>query len=266
MPNHLPDDIPNEDNLAPTTDISFVVHPSTWEFIRERLDAGGRVLDVGCGNGTFLWNVEHHTSSKGYGLDPSPTRARMAATMISNGRIVKADGARAPFPSKCFDVIACIQVIEHIVDRPGFIARLYEMLKPGGLLVVTSVRRANLRWYYLHNEQGEIVLNRDHVYEFRSLGEFNKLIVSGRADERFSIIRSFEYQIRFPVVDFVFRRIQRVFRGSSVRAFPSSRIGIAMRKATRVPIPGYFSTDVVAVRKGPLSASRIDALGNAASS
>lgn len=248
-PNFLPDTIPNEDEFVPATDISFVIHPSTWEFIREQLDAGGRVLDVGCGNGTFLWNVEHRTSSRGYGLDISPSRTKMAATTIRSGRIVKADGARAPFPAKCFDVIACMQLIEHIVDRQGFIAGLYEMLKPGGLLVITSVRRANLRWYYLRNEQGEIVLDRGHVYEFRSLDEFNELIVSGSAAERFSIIRTFEHQIRFPVADFVFRRLHRLFRTSFTREFPASRLGIALRKATRVPIPGYFSTDVVAMRR-----------------
>ena len=123
------------------------------------------------------------------------------------------------------------------------------MLKPGGLLVITSVRRANLRWYYLRDEQGEIVLDRGHVYEFRSLDEFNELVESGSAAERFSIIRSFEYQIRFPVADFAFRRLHRLFRTSFTREFPASRLGIALRKATRVPIPGYFSTDVIAVRR-----------------
>lgn len=247
-PNFLPDTIPNEDEMLPATDISFAIHPSTWEFIRDKLDAGGRVLDVGCGNGTFLWNVEHRTSSRGYGLDISPSRTKMAAITICNGRIVKADGARAPFPSKCFDVIACLQLIEHIVDRPGFIAGLFEMLKPGGLLIITSVRRAKLRWYYLRNEQGEIVLDKGHVYEFRSLDEFNELIATEYSAGRLSIIRSFEYQIRFPVADFVFRRLHRIFRTSFTRTFPASRIGIALRTA-RVPIPGYFSTDVVAVRK-----------------
>ncbi len=250
-PTVLPDTIPNEDEIAPATDISFVVHPSTWEFIRERLDAGGRILDVGCGNGTFLWNVENRTSSKGYGLDLSRSRARTAAATVPSGRIVNADGARAPFPSGSFDMIACFQVIEHIVDRQGFLAGLYEMLKPGGMLVISSIRRGKRRWYFLRNEQGEFVLDKGHVYEFGSLDEFNRLILSAHDSPPLAIVRSFEYQVRFSALDFFLRRLHRVFRTSFTRAFPASRIGMALRKASRVPIPGYFSTDVVAVRRDP---------------
>ena len=250
-PNYLPDTIPNEDEIAPATDISFVVHPSTWEFIRERLDTGGRVLDVGCGNGTFLWNVENRTSSNGYGLDLSRSRARTAAARVPNGRIVNADGARPPFPSGSFDIIACFQVIEHIIDRQGFLAGLYEMLKPGGMLVISSIRRGKRRWYYLRNEQGEVVLDKGHVHEFSSLDEFNRLILSAHDSPSLAIVRSFEYQVRFPALDFVFRRLQGLLRTSFTRSVAASRLGIVLRKATRIPIPGYFCTDVVAVRRDP---------------
>ena len=235
--------------MHPATDISFVIHPSTWKFIRERLNGGGRVLDVGCGNGTFLWNVENRTSSIGYGLDLSNSRARMASAIVSNGRIANADGARAPFRSESFDIVACLQVIEHIVDRKGFIAGLYEMLKPDGMLVISSIRRGKRRWYYLRNDQGEIVLDKGHVYEFKSLEDFNQLIESAHVNPPLTIVRSFEYQVRFPVLDFFFRRLHRLFRSPFTRSIAASRSGMALRKATRIPIPGYFCTDVVAVRK-----------------
>ncbi len=249
MANYRADTIPNEDEIEATKDISFVIHPSTWEFIRDRLDRGGRVLDVGCGNGTLLWNVEYRTPSSGYGLDLSDTRTRVAAKTICNGRIATADGARSPFPSESFDVIVCLQIIEHIVDRQGFIAGLYEMLKPGGILVISSIRRGKYRWYYLRDEHGEIVLDKGHVYEFSSLDEFNRLILSANTIHPFVIIRSFEYQVRFSALDFIFKRLHRLFRTSFTRSMPASRIGIASRKVSMVPIPGYFCTDVVAERR-----------------
>ena len=248
MANYRAHTIPNEDEIEATTDISFVIHPSTWEFIRNRLDRGGRVLDVGCGNGTLLWNVEHCTPSKGFGLDLSDTRTRVAANTIGNGRIARGDGARAPFPPESFDVIVCLQVIEHIVDRQGFIAGLYEMLKPGGILVITSIRRGKYRWYYLRDEHGEIVLDKGHVYEFRSLEDFNDLIRSANAAHPFAIIWSFEFRVRFSALDFIFRRLHRLFRTSFTRSMPASRIGMALRKVSFVPVPGYFGTDVVAER------------------
>ena len=249
MQNYLPDTIPTEDEMQPSTDISLVTHPSTWDFIRERLNSGGHVLDVGCGNGAFLWNVEHCTSSKAYGLDLSDTRTGMAAAIVGNGRIVKADGARAPFPPKSFDVIACFQVIEHIVDRPGFLAGLYTMLKPGGMLLITSVRRGKYRWYYLRNDDGEIVLDKGHVHEFSSLAEFSLLIESPDTCHSLSIVRAFEYRVRFSPLDFVLKRLHRRFRTRYTRTVAASRMGTALRKATRIPVPGYFSTDVVAMRR-----------------
>ena len=249
--NYIAHTIPNEDEMEPAKDISFVIHPSTWAFIRERLDKGGLALDVGCGNGAFLWNVEHHTPSKGYGLDLSDSRTRMAAATVCSRRIAKADGARPPFPAESFDVIACLQVIEHIVDRQGFIAGLYEMLKPGGILVISSIRRGKHHWYYLRNEHGDMVLDKGHIHEFGSLDEFNQLVLSAHANPPFAIVRSFEYQVRFPALDFVFVRLHRLFRRSFTRSIPASRIGIALRKATRIPIPGYFCTDVVAERREP---------------
>ena len=173
----------------------------------------------------------------------------MASATICNGRIANADGARAPFPPESFDIIACLQVIEHIVDRKGFVAGLYEMLKPNGMLVISSIRRGKRRWYYLRNDQGEIVLDKGHIHEFSSLEEFNDLIETAHADPPPRIIRSFEYQVRFPVLDFFFRRLHRLFRSSFTRSIAASRSGMALTKATRIPIPGYFCPDVVAVRK-----------------
>ena len=54
---------------------------------------------------------------------------------------------------------------------------LYALLKPGGLLLVSSVRRARYRLYYLRDASGKIVLESSHVHEFDSLDEFNQVVV-----------------------------------------------------------------------------------------
>ena len=70
---------------------------------------------------------------------------------------------------------------------------LYALLKTGGLLLVSSVRRARHRLYYLRDASGKIVLESSHVHELDSLDEFNQ-VVSNRKSR---IMRTPQHQVRF---------------------------------------------------------------------
>ena len=239
-----PSIVSDGDEIRPHAEISFVLNPSTWALIRKRLNKDDRVLDVGCGGGTLLWNIESYTPAKGYGLELSSSRARITSATLRKGRVVCGNGARAPFPRESFELISCCQVIEHIHGRENFISCLYELLKPGGILVISSVRRAKHRLYYLRNERGETILESSHVHEFDSLTEFNHLVTSTSS----KIIHSIEYPASFSILDFFLRRIHRLFRKPFTYDLPASRVGTAARKATRIPIPGYFYVESVALK------------------
>lgn len=99
-------------------------------------DDKGRLLDVGCGNGSFLdqmrslgWDVA--------GVEPDGEAVSVACEMygldVFWGSLEEAD-----FPDGYFDAITVNHVIEHVPDPIGLLRECRRVLKPEGKLVVTT--------------------------------------------------------------------------------------------------------------------------------
>lgn len=90
---------------------------------------GGILLDVGCGNGSFLG----HARSVGWtvvGLDPD---IKVVANAVKRGFTVHEGGIDYfEGKSELFDVITLNHVIEHVHDPVMVLKSCYELLKPGG--------------------------------------------------------------------------------------------------------------------------------------
>jgi SAM-dependent methyltransferase len=124
------------------------------EAIRAHLDgrAGrARALDAGSGNGRLALHVDVERL-RWVGLDIS--RRRLAEAGVTRRyRLVRGSLTALPFEAGAFDVVATMQVLEHFVpeDARAIALRLGELVKPGGLLLVSvpifhpSVLRAKRR-------------------------------------------------------------------------------------------------------------------------
>jgi 2-polyprenyl-3-methyl-5-hydroxy-6-metoxy-1,4-benzoquinol methylase len=96
----------------------------------------GRLLDVGCGNGSFL-SLMRSAGWKVAGLEPDPKAARLASERL--GVPIPSDTLReAAYPAASFDAVTMQHVIEHVYDPVGEIAECRRILKPGGLLVIVT--------------------------------------------------------------------------------------------------------------------------------
>lgn len=119
-----------------------------WEFMYPRRRASlqnivervtkvkkeGRILDVGCGDGHFLYLC----AKKGldcYGVEDSKQLAAYASNK-TGAQIIQGQYNREMFPSGYFDVISFIQVLEHIPTPITALETAKYHLREGGLLVI----------------------------------------------------------------------------------------------------------------------------------
>jgi 2-polyprenyl-6-hydroxyphenyl methylase/3-demethylubiquinone-9 3-methyltransferase len=112
--------------------------------------AGRRVLDVGCGGG-LLCEALTRTGATVTGIDMAPSMIEVARLhahesaldidyQLSSAEQYAAAHAGEPL----FDVITCMELIEHVPDPARVFAAFARLLRPGGTLFVSTVNR-NLR-------------------------------------------------------------------------------------------------------------------------
>ncbi|MHB8689882.1 MAG: class I SAM-dependent methyltransferase [Solirubrobacteraceae bacterium] len=104
------------------------------ELDRLPLPPGAKVLDAGCGSGRTLPELERFGSVCGIELDP--TAAALAAARgafdVRTGRLEE-----LPWEDATFDLITCLDVIEHTPDDRVTLRELLRVTRPGGWLLVT---------------------------------------------------------------------------------------------------------------------------------
>jgi 2-polyprenyl-3-methyl-5-hydroxy-6-metoxy-1,4-benzoquinol methylase len=130
----------------------------------ERFVEPGRVLDVGCAAGFFLvqaqargWQVE--------GLDVSHfainyTQDRFGFS-VQRGSLLELN-----YPPNSYDLVTMWDVVEHVPDPRGYVQRVAELLRPGGVFALATpdidslpARLAGKRWVGYK-------LSEEHVYYF----------------------------------------------------------------------------------------------------
>jgi 2-polyprenyl-3-methyl-5-hydroxy-6-metoxy-1,4-benzoquinol methylase len=94
------------------------------------------ILDVGCGAGWMCAQLARFGTVTG--TDLADEVLARAATRWPHIRFVPGDFMALPFPPAAFDVVVCFEVLAHVADQSAFVARLANLLVPGGLLVLSS--------------------------------------------------------------------------------------------------------------------------------
>lgn len=94
-----------------------------------------KLLDLGCGNGAFLF----HTSNAGWDVVGADFDSKAVAVASEKGLDVRLGGVENFDPSADqFDVITLSHVIEHVCDPLEVLKACYALLKPGGFLWIET--------------------------------------------------------------------------------------------------------------------------------
>ena len=156
--------------------LSYLFWPNHYEMFRFYLDyldeiQVERCLEVGAGHGLFTAKMLQRFPNAVLSLvDISATSIEVAreildAFEIESSRIqcIHADFMNAPLPGKTFDCVVMGEVLEHVNDAPGFVAKARHFLRPGGSVFLTTCVNCPAP---------------DHVYHFHTVDEIRNLVRS----------------------------------------------------------------------------------------
>lgn len=133
------------------------LNPPRLRYIRERIDAhwhsdpsdfrplsGKSALDVGCGAGLLAEPLARMGASV-TGIDAAQENAAVAALHARTmGLSIDYRAGSVENIESRYDLVICLEVIEHVVDPAGFVAGLARAVVPGGLLIMSTPNRTPL--------------------------------------------------------------------------------------------------------------------------
>ena len=103
------------------------------EFDRIALPADAQILDAGCGSGRMLDELQ----ARGHVIGIDENEHAVAATRRRGHAARLSEIERMPFPDASFDLVTCLDVLEHTPDDRCTLSELRRVTRPAGTLVVT---------------------------------------------------------------------------------------------------------------------------------
>lgn len=129
-----------------------------------------RILDLGTAEGRMLWRLQaRYPSSHCVGLEYSADLLALGARLFHDLCFLRADAQRMPyFKTAAFDVIVAAAIIEHLPDPAEMLKESARVLKPGGILILTTPHPF---WEKLAGRLGMIEGDHQSVMSLRVLRE-----------------------------------------------------------------------------------------------
>ncbi len=192
-----------------------------------------RILDVGCGDGSFGLAIKSRQKVYIHGLTYSQEEADLAKTRLDDVSILDLNdinGVNRKIDSDCFDCIICSHVLEHLNWPNQFLSRVRDFLANDGTLIVAlpNVLAWRQRLLFL-------------------LGYF-RYTSGGIMDE--THFRFFDYQSAIRLVQEAgYSKIEAWGQG----VFPMSKylpwVGKSLDRIALCIFPGFFSTQFLIIGK-----------------
>jgi len=134
-----------------------------------KLAQGGRLLDVGCGNGGFLSEMTVLTGCHAHGVDTSRLAAEAAKENygidIFTGTVLE-----SPFPERYFDVITAWAYLEHVNNPSEVLLKISNLLKNDGACIMSTPNFKSFnsrlfrdKWYHLDCPRHLYIYSQDTI-------------------------------------------------------------------------------------------------------
>jgi len=170
------------------TDLSDWDISTIKEFLRNNIssDKMPKLLDVGCGMGLFLWKA----AKKNFNVEGLELSTYASDFVRSNNlKVQRADIDSAVLAENHYDTIVMKEVIEHLPDVKKSLDKIYNSLKSGGVLFLTTGnyncperRLKGNDWFYFMPEGHLQVFSNSTIKNFLLSAGFRKVYVTRQGD------------------------------------------------------------------------------------
>jgi 2-polyprenyl-6-hydroxyphenyl methylase / 3-demethylubiquinone-9 3-methyltransferase len=131
--------------------IKLLLNPVRIGFIQRKLSEqfkhdliGKKALEVGCGGGILCEELAG-LGLEVTGIDPSEQSIHCAIKHAEKSGLYLnyqvSEGEYMPFNEKCFDIVFCCDVLEHVRNLTQVISEISRVLKPGGMVIYDTINR-----------------------------------------------------------------------------------------------------------------------------
>lgn len=126
--------------------VSYSRHYYTFLSKKALKENPKRLLDFGCGDGSFLASLTGKVNKR-YGIDIDDRIIAHARNQFSeiNFQVLRSE-KRMPYKDNFFDVVTLHHVLEHVNSETQVVKEIYRVLKPGGLFFLASPYRGLFTW------------------------------------------------------------------------------------------------------------------------
>jgi ubiquinone/menaquinone biosynthesis C-methylase UbiE len=198
------------------------------------------LADIGCGDGPLFAALARagviDSTRPVFAVDLEATRLARVSERFPWIRAVVASADRIPeIGDETLGAVVSTMVMEHVPDERAYLAEIRRVLEPTGRAYVTTVFKKSWAWYF-RKRNGESVLDTSHLREYTDVAAFRALVESAGL----RIVTLERNRLWFPLLDPLLFRL-----GGRLRL---RRGLLRVLRAPRVPIPGYFSLEIVVER------------------
>ena len=118
--------------------------------------AGKKVMDVGCGGGILAESLARHGAASVVGVDMASgplrvAREHAAAHGVTNITYVQANISKLaedPEHKGQYDVVTCMEMLEHVPSPAAIVAACGKLVKPGGHVFFSTINRNFKSWVF----------------------------------------------------------------------------------------------------------------------